>query len=188
MNLHGIEGLLSMKLEGIKRLQVSVAAAVLFMAGFYFFVHLPLRAYCENSAEEIAVIKEEILELQNFQNAHLDLTAYRQGLEARKTQADKALPEHLAQGDFLGRIQADALGTGMEVQQAAPREVSSQEGGYVALPVSLRVAGSYFELLDFLGRLRQEERFYQFRQMQVKGNGDGRLQAELLLVMFAGDT
>ena len=177
-----------MKLEGMRKLQVSVAAAVILMAAFYFFVHLPLRAYCESNKDETAALKEEILELQNFQNAHLDLKTYRQELDARKARADKALPEHLEQGNFLGRIQADALGTGMEVQQAAPKEVSSLEGGYVALPVSLRVAGSYFELLDFLGRLRQEERFYQFRQLQVKDSGNGRLQAELMLVMFAGNT
>ena len=50
----------------------------------------------------------------------------------------------------------------------------------------LKVAGDYFELLDFLQRLRKEDRFYQLKQIKVDAKeGAGRLEAEMLLVMFA---
>jgi Tfp pilus assembly protein PilO len=56
----------------------------------------------------------------------------------------------------------------------------------VAMPVQLKVAGNYFQLLDFLQRLRGEERFYQLRQMKVRNLGEGgKLEVDILLVMFA---
>ena len=123
--------------------------------------------------------------VQNFQNAHLDEQEYKKELTERLERAEKALPPHLGQGEFLGRIQQAALGTGLNLEQASPQERQQVEE-CVALPVQLRVAGDYFQLLDFLQRLRGDERFYQLRQLKVKAAGEsGKLEAEILLVMFA---
>lgn len=176
---------MKMKLEGERKLRLMLAAGGLFLLAFYFCVHLPLRDLCEESCDKAAKIQEEVLAVQNFHNAHLEEEEYRKELTERLERAEQALPPHLGQGEFLGRIQRAALGTNLKLEQALPQECQTVEE-CVALPVQLRVAGDYFQLLDFLQRLRGEDRFYQLRQMKVRTAGDGgKLEADILLVMFA---
>lgn len=176
-----------MKLEGKEKLQMTLAAGALLLLIFYFFVHLPLQELCEERSSKAISLHQEVMAVQNFQNAHLDEQAYKQELMERLERAEKALPPHLGQGEFLGRIQRAALGTGLRLEEALPQERQQVED-CLALPVQLRVAGNYFQLLDFLQRLRLEERFYQLRQLKVRTAGDGgRLEADIMLVMFAED-
>lgn len=171
-----------------ERLKLITAAGVLILGAFYFFVHLPLQDKCRANEAQASQLREERIAVQNFQNAHLNQEEYRQELAERLERADKALPSHLGQGEFLSRLQADALGTGLQLEEALPKERQAVEGHCVALPVQFKVAGDYFQLLDFLQRLRGEERFYQLRQMKVKVKGKGSvLEAEMLIVMFAED-
>ena len=174
-----------MKLAGKEKLQLTLAAGTLLLLAFYFFVHLPLQELCEERSSKAIRLHQEAMAVQNFQNAHLDEQAYKQELTERLERAEKALPPHLGQGAFLGRIQRVALGTGLKLEQALPQERQQVEA-CVALPVQLKVAGDYFQLLDFLQRLREDERFYQLRQLKVKAAGEsGKLEADILLVMFA---
>lgn len=176
-----------MKLEGKEKLQLTLAAGALLLLIFYFFVHLPLQELCEERSSKAISLHQEVMAVQNFQNAHLDEQAYKQELMERLERAEKALPPHLGQGEFLGRIQRAALDTGLRLEEALPQERQQVED-CLALPVQLRVAGNYFQLLDFLQRLRLEERFYQLRQLKVRTAGDGgRLEADIMLVMFAED-
>ena len=169
-----------------ERLKLIVAAGALLLCIFYFFVHAPLQEKCRENEEAALQLREEKVAVQNFQNAHLDQVAYKEELAERLARADKALPAHLSQGEFLNRLQADAFGAGLKLEEALPRERQAVEEHCVALPVQLKVAGDYFELLDFLQRLRKEERFYQLKQIKVDAKeGAGRLEAEMLLVMFA---
>ena len=171
-----------------ERLKLITAAGVLILGAFYFFVHLPLQDKCRANEAQASQLREERIAVQNFQNAHLNQEEYRQELAERLERADKALPSHLGQGEFLSRLQADALGTGLQLEEALPRERQAVEENCVALPVQFKVAGDYFQLLEFLQRLRGEERFYQLRQMKVKVKGKGSvLEAEMLIVMFAED-
>ena len=171
-----------------ERLKLITAAGVLILGAFYFFVHLPLQDKCRANEAQASQLREERIAVQNFQNAHLNQEEYRQELAERLERADKALPSHLGQGEFLSRLQADALGTGLQLEEALPRERQAVEEHCVALPVQFKVAGDYFQLLDFLQRLRGEDRFYQVRQMKVKVKGKGSvLEAEMLIVMFAED-
>jgi len=176
-----------MKLEGERKLRLIMAAGAVFLLAFYFCVHLPLQELCEEKSSQAEKIHREVLAVQNFQNAHLDEQEYRKELTERLERAEKALPPHMGQGEFLGRIQKAALGTGLRLEQAMPKEQQPMEE-CVAMPVQLKLAGNYFQLLDFLQRLRGEERFYQLRQMKVKNLGEGgKLEVDILLVMFAED-
>ena len=171
-----------------ERLKLILAAGALLLCAFYFFVHLPLQEQCRENEGQALQLREERIAVQNFQNAHLKQEEYQQELIERLERADKALPPHLNQGEFLSRLQAEALGTGLEREEALPRERQTVEEHCVALPVQFKVAGNYFQLLDFLQRLRGEERFYQLRQLKVKTKGQGgKLEAEMLIVMFAED-
>lgn len=177
-----------MKLEGERKLKLTLAAGGMLLLAFYFFVHLPLQELCEEKSNQSIKFHEETVELQNFQNAHLDEQEYKKGLMERLERAEKALPPHLGQGEFLGRIQRTALGTGLKLEQAIPQERQQVEE-CVALPVQLKVTGDYFQLLGFLQQLRVDERFYQLQQMKVKAAREaGMLEADILLVMFAEDS
>ena len=171
-----------------ERLKLILAAGALLLCAFYFFVHLPLQEKCRENEGQALQLREERIAVQNFQNAHLNQEEYQQELTERLKRANKALPPAMRQGDFLSRLQAEALGTGLELEEALPRERQTVEERCVALPVQFKVAGNYFQLLDFLQRLRGEERFYQLRQLKVKAKGKGdKLEAEMLIVMFAED-
>ena len=66
---------------------ILVSGGVLFCL-LYFFVHLPLQERCRENEAQALQLREEYIAVQNFQNAHLNLTEYQTELAQRLERAD----------------------------------------------------------------------------------------------------
>ena len=81
-----------------------LAGSLLVFLLFIFVIHLPLQRAAGEYRREAAVATQEINEVVNFQNAHLDRKAYQKELDMRQSRVLKAFPDHIAQllrGDRL---------------------------------------------------------------------------------------
>jgi len=159
---------------------VSLCLAVL----FWVFVHCAIREAAARLEGEARQIRLEVTAVQNYQNAHLDKDKYVKEISDAQQQADKAMPRDFEQASFISRLQREALQAGLTLRQVRPGEPRQAAEGCRTLPVHVQLGGNYFQLLDFLRALGQEERFLQFREMEIKSK-DGQLDCGLQLNIFA---
>ncbi|SFT52356.1 Pilus assembly protein, PilO [Selenomonas sp. GACV-9] len=171
------------QLAGKEWLTAAAGACMVLGLGVYFFIHQPLREMQQAAATEAGQVQAQIVQVTNYQNAHLDLVAYEEELTKRQELADKALPSALEQGAFLSMLQREALRNHMELQQVTPQAVQQQESLQV-LPVEVRFRCRYFDLLAFLRGLRESERYVQVERIKVKQQ-DGILLCALQLRIYA---
>ena len=171
------------QLAGKEWLAAAAAGSLVLGAVVMAFIHVPLQAERQACREEVRTLQRQIVAVTNYQNAHLDLSAYGQELTDRKARADKALPAELAQGDFLSLLQREALRHHVALQQVTPQAVQRQQDMQV-LPVEVRFRCTYFDLLAFLRGLRESERCIQVERTAVRQQ-EGRLDCVLVLRIYA---
>lgn len=150
---------------------------------FFSFVHRPVRAEIDRLDNDSAVNRQIVMEVQNYQNEHLDKEAFLLELAEAQRQADKALPEEMSQGNFLSRLQRDALRAGLRLKQVHPQEIVRLDNCRM-LPVHVEVAGNYFELLRFLQELAKDERFMQLRDLHISSE-KGTLLCDMNIAIYA---
>lgn len=171
------------QLAGKEWLAAAAAGSLVLGAVVMAFIHAPLQAERQACREEVRTLQRQIVAVTNYQNAHLDMSAYEQELTDRQARADKALPEELAQGDFLLLLQREAFRHHVALQQVTPQTVQKQADLQI-LPVEVKFCCTYFDLLDFLRGLRESERCIQVERTAVHQQ-DGRLACVLLLRIYA---
>lgn len=151
---------------------------------FRVFVHGPIMDASKHVDEEAQKARQMVTAVQNYQNAHLDKEKYIKEISEAQQRADKAIPQELEQAGFISRLQQEALQAGLALRQVKPGEPTAAEGECLALPVHVQLSGNYFQLLDFLRALGQEERFLQLRELEIRSR-DGQLDCGLQLRIFA---
>lgn len=140
-------------------------------------------------AEDVAQEKEELKNLQQLrsevlqlQAEHPDLALYRLETATEKKRMEAMLPDTMALEPFISELQKIATLSSMQLLEISPGEPEEGEGA-VRLPVSLKLSGDYFSLLDLLDRLQRGGRLVQVDAMELE-QGE-RLECRLELGVFA---
>ncbi len=159
------------------------AGCVMAVGLFWHTVHLSL---CERSEElrtETEMHAMQSAEIVNFMNGHPDFPQYMEELGKQRERADRALPDSLEQGRFLGMLQQCALDHNILLQEIVPAEIRQEKEWYY-LPIHLKLTCNYFQLIDFLEQLNAAERFMALQDMEVRKKEDA-LSCELTLHVYA---
>ncbi len=158
-------------------------ACVWILTGYHLFFHEAWQGEAEREALEASEARRQILEIENFMNAHRDMESFGREVASHEETALIAIPEDLRQGEFMEFLQRLALGNRIELMGVTPgREV--REGDAIALPVQVRFRCGYFQLLDFMNGLQSGERFLQVRNARISSD-NGSLVCRLDLAIFA---
>lgn len=168
---------------GKEWLEAAACVCLLLWASVYFFVHEPLAAMAQEERGSAQKSRTDLILVDNYQNAHLDMAAYEKELTEHQARADRAMPDTLEQGKFLGMLQQEALRDHIELKQVMPKPVQ-QEGSLSILPVEIKMRCGYFALLAFLQGLDQCERYIQVEQTALHEE-NGMLNCSLLLRIYA---
>lgn len=168
---------------GKEWLEAAACVCLLLLAGGYFFIHEPLAAMEQEERASAQKSRADLTIVDNYQNAHLDMAAYEKELIEHQARADRAMPDTLEQGKFLGMLQQEALRNHIELRQVVPKPVQ-QEGNLSVLPVEIKMRCGYFALLSFLQGLEQGERYIQVEQTALREE-NGMLSCSLLLQIYA---
>lgn len=172
-----------MKMNGKRWLWSSLGGGLAVSLLVFLLVHQPLREAIGRLEDEAAVNRQIVTEVQNYQNAHLDREAFMKELTEAEQQADKALPEEMSQGNFISRLQRDALRAGLRLRQVQPQETVRLEDCRM-LPVHVELEGNYFALLKFLRELGKDERFMQLRGLHISSE-KGVLLCDMDIAIYA---
>jgi Tfp pilus assembly protein PilO len=128
-----------------------IAFALLIVAAIGFFLLV------KPKMDESSTLDERIAEFQS--KIDVALAAQRaSGGEAIKVadlfRVTKAMPDTTDMSSVILELNAVATASGVEFISIAPQPSVAREGGFLAVPIKLTFEGSYYDLTDFLFRLR----------------------------------
>ena len=153
---------------------------------FYFVLHCPLQRAAMECRQESVQAAGEITVVTNFQNAHLQFKEYQGELAKREKRARHALPDKMAQGEFLSALDRLAVNSGIRIIAVSPGKITVSEES-LCLPIRVHLAGGYFSLLRFMQGLQEGDRLVVINRMSVKQSKEKEadLTVELGLKIFA---
>ena len=128
-----------------------IAFALLIVASIGFFLLV------KPKMDESSTLDGRVTEFQS--KIDVALAAQRaSGGEAIKVadlfRLTKAMPDTTDMSSVILELNAVATASGVEFISIAPQAPVAREGGFLAVPIKLTFEGSYYDLTDFLFRLR----------------------------------
>jgi Tfp pilus assembly protein PilO len=128
-----------------------IAFALLIVAAIGFFLLV------KPKMDESSTLDGRVTEFQS--KIDVALAAQRaSGGEAIKVadlfRLTKAMPDTTDMSSVILELNAVATASGVEFISIAPQAPVAREGGFLAVPIKLTFEGSYYDLTDFLFRLR----------------------------------
>ena len=163
---------------------LSCALLVGVALAFHQFVHLPQRAALEEKQQQTADMERQIREAKAFFAQREDPAAYAKALAARRERNERLLPPSMETSDFLGDIEAGAALSGVRVTGVKPGKVAP-EGGLFQQKIEVSTEGDYFQILDFLSRLEQGQRFVTVERLSGSARGQGVFACQIGLLIYA---
>jgi hypothetical protein len=128
-----------------------VAPALLIVAVIAFFLLF------KPKMDESSSLDDQIAELQGKVDVAL-LAQRASGGESIKVadlfRLTKAMPDETDMSSVILELNAVATASGVDFISIAPQAPVAREGGFLAVPIKLTFEGSYYDLTDFLFRLR----------------------------------
>lgn len=170
-------------MTGSSWLKWSALVCVMMMAGWYWLIHEPLSVGRQKMEMEAEQAMAQTVAVENYQHAHLDFSVYQKDLSGQQERADKALPDEMEQGKFLGLLEYTAKRNHVELEQVEPGQTFQMEEACV-LPIKVRFRCGYFDLLAFLREAGDGERFIRIDRVAVHGEHDG-LDCTMNLSVFS---
>jgi Tfp pilus assembly protein PilO len=129
-----------------------IAPALLIVAAVAFFLLV------KPKMDESSRLDEEIAEFQSKVDVALAAQQRAAAGEAIKVadlfRLTKAMPDTTDISGVILELNAVATATGVDFISIAPQAPVAREGGFLASPIKLTFEGSYYDLTDFLFRLR----------------------------------
>jgi len=125
-------------------------------AVFYFYV-LPLQEKRDSLRKEVDRLTAENKLNQIFE---LERTQYLNRIAQLEKQLDmlrSIVPEEQATDDFMRMVFEDGRATEVNIRTFIPQALAPKDI-YTEMPFSLRLDGTYYELLTFFDRLAHEQR------------------------------
>jgi type IV pilus assembly protein PilO len=139
------------------QIAIFVLIAVLLGGAVFYFYVLPLKEKRDSLRIEVDRLTAEnklnqIFELQRTQ--YLNRIAQ---LEKQLDALRSIVPEEQATDDFMRRVFEDGRATEVNIRTFIPQALAPKDI-YTEMPFSLRLDGTYYELLTFFDRLAHEQR------------------------------
>ncbi len=171
------------------KLALALLVLLWLVAGWWFFFHAPMREAVEAMQVESAQAHAQLVDVENYRQQGQSIEAAEKAQKERHQFLMKALPLELGQGAFIGGLERLAIAKHLLLAGVQPGTVIARPDGLSELPVTVKVSGDYFSLLDFLSAVssgQADGRFVIVRGMTVEAGRDGGpLSATLSLSIFA---
>lgn len=167
-----------------KRVFFLVCILLVFMTVAYsLLIHFPFREEAAEIRRETDLVSKEVISIENFTNKHVNLKEYAEDVGKRHERAERALPGELKQSDVIGMLQRNALRYQIQLVSVSPGQIK-KESSLMVLPIQIKLNCDYFQLLDFLQSLQEEERFIKLDKLCAR-TVDNRLSFEIEAAVYA---
>jgi type IV pilus assembly protein PilO len=139
------------------QIAIFVLIAVLLGGAVFYFYVLPLKEKRDSLRIEVDRLTAENKLNQIFE---LERTQYLNRIAQLEKQLDSLrsiVPEEQATDDFMRMVFEDGRATAVNIRTFIPQALAPKDI-YTEMPFSLRLDGTYYELLTFFDRLAHEQR------------------------------
>ncbi|HML86856.1 MAG TPA: type 4a pilus biogenesis protein PilO [Methylomusa anaerophila] len=135
--------------------------------------------------------QQKVLNIEAYARKHPDADHYLKELDKKLTQLDEMLPRQPAIGAFMTAVEAAADSSGVRLIETKPLSIV-KKSEYREIPLEITARGSYWQMLAFLKRLENMQRFNSMTNVTVRTvsgipESDDLLECKLLLVVYTYD-
>ncbi len=149
---------------------LAAAAAVLAAVTFYYLVW-PMKDKNDRLASDVAKLKAENDRNEAFKQQQIGYLNLIHQLESQLETLRSIVPDEQATDEFMKTVFSDGTATGTEIRTFIPG-VPVTKDYYVEMPFTVRLDGTYYNLLNFFDRLSHEQRIMSVSGLSL-GNPQG---------------
>jgi len=154
---------------------ILVALAVVLAAVTFWFYVWPLNDQRENLNREVATLKAQNDKNEAFKQQQTEYLNRIKQLESQLQTLRSIVPDEQGTDELMRTVFADGESTGTQIRTFIPKPVAVK-GEYVETPFSVRLDGTYYNLLSFFDRLAHEQRIMSVSALSLgspEGGGMG---------------
>jgi len=172
-----------LRLQDSHKLLLGIGGIAAFALGIVWFVILPQREQVQQLKTQYRLERSQVLGLENFALAHPQGEKYLQELRGKKLVTEKKLPNTLDMGQFMRELEIAAAQSGVQILQIKPGVTVVKDNRYRETPVELQVRGAFAQLMGFMKKLEDADRFNAITGMTVIANR-GLLETKIALTVY----
>jgi len=154
--------------QGAFLVAVAAGAATLL---FWYFV-LPLNDQRDRLQKDVARLKAENDRDEAFKQQQTEYLNRIEQLQSQLVTLQSIVPDEQATDQFMRTVFADGTATGTEIRTFLPKAPVMRDY-YVETPYTVRLDGTYFQLLNFFDRLAHEQRIMSVSGLSLGTPGGG---------------
>jgi len=136
---------------------VLVTVALVLAGGTFWFFALPLNDQRDSLQREVARLKADNDKNEAFRQQQTEYLNRIKQLESQLDTLRSIVPDEQATDEFMKTVFADGVSTGTQVRTFLPKPPAVKDY-YVEMPFTVRLDGTYYNLLSFFDRLSHEQR------------------------------
>ena len=143
---------------------------------FYQTVYVEQQTDLEEKRRTLFLRQQDLARLETFLQRHGNDSAAEEALKKHTEWSRRLLPDELRTGYMLrSKVKVIGLTPG----------VSEQKEGFCRQRIEMTVEGDYFQLLDFIRLLEQQDRFVIVENISGQVQESGILRGHIVLYIFA---
>src|SRR5579872_4383848 len=154
-------------IQGLILAFVAVAASGVL---FWYFV-MPLNDQRDHLKKDYEKLKADNARDEAFRQQQTEYLNRIDQLQSQLTTLQSIVPDEQATDEFMRTVFADAKATNTEVRTFIPKPPVMKDY-YVETPYTVRLDGSYYDLLNFFDRIAHEQRIMSVSGLSL-GNPQG---------------
>jgi type IV pilus assembly protein PilO len=144
-------------LPGSVQAAILVAVAAAAAGGVFYYFVMPMKDQNDRLAADVAKLKAENDKNEAFKQQQVGYINLIKQLESQLETLRSIVPDEQDTDDFMKSVFADGTGTGTEIRTFIPG-VPVTRDYYVEMPFTVRLDGTFYNLLNFFDRLSHEQR------------------------------
>lgn len=136
---------------------IMVGVAVVLAAVTFWYYVLPLNDQRESLEKDVARLKAENDKDEAFKQQQTEYLNRIKQLESQLDTLRSIVPDERGTDELMKTVFADGESTGTEIRTFIPKPTATK-GDYVEAPFTVRLDGTYYNLMNFFDRLAHEQR------------------------------
>jgi type IV pilus assembly protein PilO len=136
---------------------VLVMVALVLAGGTFWYFVLPLYDQRDGLKKEVARLKADNDKNEAFRQQQTEYLIRIKQLESQLDTLRSIVPDEQATDEFMKTVFADGASTGTQVRTFVPKPAAAKDY-YIEMPFTVRLDGTYYNLLGFFDRLSHEQR------------------------------
>lgn len=172
------------KLEDKHKIFLFIVALLGLLSTSYYSVIMPQMEDVARLQNQYESERQRVQILETFALNHPDINKYVKELNAKAEAVDKSLPNDLEVARFLVEIESVSKAAGgVQLAQIKPAQAINKNG-YREIPIEILVRGTFTQMLNFLKKLEETQRFHSIANMSIQSQKN-ILESKITVLIFS---